>query len=87
MLNDQDASYINLLLDTNGEGLDDEALSLFERLRAAKAEGDEAAAGARRLRNEATRLDVMVTNRQGRFDAIADLLIAKRDTDGEPIED
>jgi hypothetical protein len=82
----EEKTYINHLLDSNGADLEDEARDLFVRLQAAKAEGDAAAHGAARLRDEAANLEVSVINRQGRFDALSELLVASRITD-VPLKD
>ena len=66
--------YIANLQATNGDGLKGNAIKLFTRLRQAKAEGDTAVDGADRLRVEIKRLESMANNRQGRFEATADLL-------------
>ncbi len=77
MLNENEKKYINELIESNGKDLSTPAAALFARLRQAKAEGDNAVAAVERLRAEATRYEVMAQNRQGRFDALAELLVDK----------
>lgn len=83
-MNDDQKAHINQLLDSNGAALEGADAELFRRLQQAKAEGDEAFLGIGRLRDEITRYEVMVQNRQGRFDALAELLAESRPKDIDP---
>ncbi len=82
----EQGDYINSLLDTDGNELTDpESTKLFHRLRQAKGEGDTAAGTISRLQEEVNRLGVLINNRQGRFDALANLLYeAKTEAEATP---
>lgn len=84
----EQGDYINNLLDADDVELKDPGdIKLFHRLCQAKSEGDAAANTISQLRMEIERLVVLVNNRQGRFDALSNLLYeAKMEAEIKPDE-